>query len=121
MSAFSLVEIMISMAILTVGLVGSMRVFPVGLQASRRSETSSRAAIAASRTLESLKLQPCGELANGEELVDGLTVTTRVNPSQVEGLVEPGRLKTVNLTVSWTQDGRARSLSFVTYVRCPPS
>ena len=55
-TGFSLIELVIAMGILSVGLVGAMRVFPIGLRASQRSELSSRAAIAAQRTLESVKL-----------------------------------------------------------------
>ena len=50
--AFSLVELVIAMAILGVGIVGAMRVFPIGLRASRRAEVRSRAVIVAQRTLE---------------------------------------------------------------------
>ncbi|MBI3331269.1 MAG: type II secretion system protein, partial [Candidatus Omnitrophica bacterium] len=64
-SAFSLVELLISMAILSVGLVGAMRVFPMGLRASVRAELHSRAALAAQRTIESLKLEPWEALEDG--------------------------------------------------------
>ena len=116
---FSLIELVISMAILSIGIVGAMRVFPVGLRASQRSELNSRATIAAQRTIESLKLKPWNELADGETTVsgDGFDVATRVSQPQVEHLADPTRLKIVEVTVRWLQDGRPRELAFVTYLR----
>ena len=119
--AFSLVELIISLGILAVGLVGAMRVFPVGLQASKRSELSSRATIDAQRTLESLKLNSCSQLQDAETSEEALTVTTRVAQAQAEHVTDPNRLNVVDVTVGWTQDGRSRRLTFVTYVRCPTS
>ena len=117
--AFSLIALAIAIAILSVGLIGAMRVFPVGLRASQRSEMSSRAAIAAQRTIESLKLAPWSELAEGEKTTkeEGLEVTTRVTQPVAEQLVDPTRLKRVEVSVRWLQDGRPRELTFVTQVR----
>ena len=116
---FSLIELVISMAILSVGIVVAMRVFPVGLRASQRAEMSSRAAIIAQRTIESLKLNSWDELAEGETSVeeDNFEVTTRIVRPTVEYLADPTRLKTVEVSVGWTQDSRPRTLTFVTYVR----
>ena len=119
--AFSLIELTISLGILAVGLVGAMRVFPIGLKASQRSEMSSRAAIVAQRTIESLKLESCDGMADGEAPVDGFTVRTRLSQPQALHLADPARVKMVETAVTWTQDGRSRTLTFVTYVRCHPS
>ncbi len=120
---FSLVELVIAMAILSVGIVGAMRVFPVGLRASQHAEMSSRAAFAAQRTIESLKLTPWDELKDGQASVQdqGFQITTRIAPEQPVGLADPTRLKTIQVTVQWTQDGRSRNLTFVTYIRHEPS
>jgi prepilin-type N-terminal cleavage/methylation domain-containing protein len=116
--AFSLIELVISMAILSVGLVGAMRVFPVGLRASQRAELNSRAAIVAQRTIESLKLKPWEELAEETAVEeDGFDVTTRISRPNVEHLVDPTRLKAIEVTVRSMQNGRPRELTFVTYVR----
>jgi len=120
-SAFSLVELIISLGILSVGLVGAMRVFPIGLQASARSEMSSRATMAAQRILESLKLRSCEDLTPETTTVEEFTVTTRLGQPDLAHLVDPARLKTLEAMVAWTQEGRPRSLTFVTYVRCGAS
>ena len=116
---FSLVELIISMAILSIGIVGAMRVFPVGLRASRRSELNSRATIVAQRAIESLKLRSWDELTEEGTTVeeDGFDVTTRISQPQVEHLIDPSRLKMVEVAVHWVQDGRPRELTFATYVR----
>lgn len=119
-SAFSLVELVIALAVLAVGLVGAMRVFPVGLRASQRSEMVSRAALAAQHTIESLRLQPWESLEPGEDIVETqgpFTLTARVAQPALEHLADATRLKSLDVTVEWTQDGRPRSVSFVTLVR----
>ena len=107
------------MAILSVGIVGAMRVFPVGLRASQRAEMSSRAAIVAQRTIESLKLKSWDELAEGDTSVEesNFEVITRIARPTIEHLADPTRLKTVEVSVGWTQDSRPRNMTFVTYVR----
>ena len=117
---FSLVEVVIAMAILAIGLFGAVRVFPVGLQASRRSEWSSRATMVAQRTLEAMKLASCADLNEAEAADNGMTLTTRKLPLAVPHLVDATRLQGIELTVGWQQDGRPRSQVFVTYLRCVP-
>ena len=114
-----MVELVISMAILSVGMVGAMRVFPVGLRASQRAELNSRAALVAQRVIESLKLEPWDELVEGETSSEegGFSVTTRISQPEPEGLVDPGRLKAIEVIVQFTQDGRDRRLVFITYAR----
>ena len=124
MIGFSLVELVISMAILSIGLVGAMRVFPVGLRASQRAEVSSRAAILAQRTIEALKLNAWDELQEGETTSeeDDFEVTTRIAPPPaLAQLVDPTRLKVIEVTVRSVEGGRSRALTFITYLRHAPS
>ena len=121
MRAFSLIELVISMAILSVGLVGAMRVFPVGLRASQRSEMNSRAGMVAQRAVESLKVTPCTQLKDSEEAVDEFQVRTTITTPQLEHITEPGRLKTIEVHLAWTQDGRPREFGVITYVHCDTS
>lgn len=118
---FSLVELIIALAILGVGLVGAIRVFPVGLQASRRSEMSSRAVMTAQQTLESLKLDSCPAEGEQEAAVGPFTVTTRFSHPSSTQLVDAARLTAVEAEVAWAQDGRPKMLTFVTYLRCASS
>ena len=118
---FSLVEVVVSLAILSVGLLVAMRVFPVGLRASQRSERSSRAVMAAQRTIESLKLKPWSELAEGTtSTIDGpYTITVRLAVSAAAELSDPSKLKAVEVIVAWEEDGRPRQATFVTHLVQP--
>ncbi len=122
-SSFSLIELIISLAILSVGLVGAIRVFPVGLRASQRAEWVSRAALIAERTVESWKLKSWDELAVGETTTqeDTFAITVAVDQPTVEGLVDPSRLKRLSVTVSWMQEGHLRSLMVAHYLHHSPS
>lgn len=113
---FSLVEVVVSLAILAIGLVGAMRVFPMGLRASQRSELRSRAVMAGQRTIESLKLKPWHELAEGTtSAAEGpFTVTVRIAVPPHGELSDPTRLKAVQVTVEWEEDGRPRRALFIT-------
>ena len=117
--AFSLVEVVIALAILSVGLVGAMRVFPLGLRASQRAEQSSQAVIAAQRTIESLKLKSWDELVEGETTAqdNGFDITTRIGRPNLDAIVDPTRLKVIEVTVRSALAGRARELTFITYLR----
>ena len=116
---FSLIELVISMAILSVGIVGAIRVFPGGGRASQRSEMTSRAAFLAQRTIESLKLKSWGELIEGKTTSeeDGFVLATNIIYPAPEHLVDASRLKAIEVNVQWTQDGRSRMLTFITYLR----
>ena len=124
---FSLVEVIMSLAILSIGIVGAMRVFPMGLRASQRSELVSRASLIGERTMESLKLQALqsdawqtlGETPFPSE--GPFEVRSVVDQPAIEGLIDASRLKRLMVTVSWTQEGKARALELVSYVRRPPS
>ena len=120
-TGFSLIEVVISIAILSIGLVGATRVFPVGLRASQRSELASRATLVAQRTMESLKLSPWNDLAVGsftdhEERFD---VAVTVDQPAVAGVVDATSLKRLTVTVSWVQDTRRQAVTLVTYVYHP--
>ena len=116
---FSLIEIIIAIGILSVGLLGAMRVFPLGLHASQRTELSSRATMLAQRTLEKLKLTSWSQLADGETATneDPFEVVTQITAGPLEELVDPTRLKQIVVTVRWEEDHRPRTLAFVTYLR----
>lgn len=121
--AFSLIEVVLALAILSIGIVGAIRVFPVGLRASQRAEFSSQATLAAERTLESLKLKPWEELVVGESTSqeEPFDILVSVDQPVLEGLVDPTRVRRLAVTVNWTQEGRSRSLTLATYVSQPSS
>lgn len=116
---FSLVEIIIALSILGIGLIGAMRVFPVGLRASQRSELRSRAAFIAQRAIETVKVSPWEQIKDGETRLEQkpFVVITTISPAEVERLADSFALKRVEVSIEWTQEGRPRSLTVATYVR----
>jgi hypothetical protein len=60
-------------------------------------------------------------LAEGEQAVDGFTVSTRVVEPSLEHLADPARLKQLNVTIAWMVEQQPRQLLFVTYLRCEVS
>lgn len=115
---FSLIEVVLALAILSIGIVGAIRVFPVGLRASHRAGLSSLATLAGERTMESLKLKPWEELVIGESASreDPFDIVVSVDQPVLPGLVDPTRVKRLAVTVNWTQEGRSRSLTLATYL-----
>lgn len=118
--AFTLVEILLALAILGAGLVSILSLFAVGTHSARRALNSTRAALLAQLTFEELKLLSITNYA-------GITDSTVVS-SFKSGLSEyndfslaldeddPGipNLKKLTLTVSW--DKGKSSEVFITYV-----
>lgn len=122
-AAFTLLEIIIALAVMSIGLFGAIRVFPLGLRASVRAEQSSRATMLAQRAMEELKLAPWNQLHPGETVQDleGFQLTTAIQTPAVNGLVNAAQLKTILITVRWQENQRPRSLAFTTYVWSGPS
>lgn len=116
---FSLVELVIAMAILGLGLVGAMRIFPVGLRASQRAQLRSKAVLIAQRMLESLKLKSWEQLKEEEETSQeegGFTVTTKVSRPTLEHLTDTSIVKALEVDVQWSEEGKPRTLILATYV-----
>ncbi|MBI3323750.1 MAG: hypothetical protein HYZ92_00530 [Candidatus Omnitrophica bacterium] len=109
------------MAILSIGLIGAIRVFPVGLRASQRSEQASLAALAAERTMESWKLKTRAELSPGEAVIrqGPFEITVSVDQPEIKELVDASTLRRISVAVTWLQDGRPRSFGVVSLVARP--
>ena len=120
--AFTLLEIVIALAILAIGLVGILSLFPVGFEASRRASMLTEATILAQQQMEEFKLAgynhldttytdgaPSGftDFPDGSGLKWQVTVT-EVNP--------PGNLKMLTLEIAWQEKGADQIETFVTYI-----
>jgi prepilin-type N-terminal cleavage/methylation domain-containing protein len=116
--AFSLIELVISIGILSIGLLGAIRVFPVGLRASHRAELVSRAVLVAEQTIESFKLKGWDELQDGSFSAknESFVVLAELDNPKDTSLLDPSRLKRITVTVSWLEDARLRSLVVSTYI-----
>ena len=76
--AFTVLEVIVALTILGIGMLGLIRLFPMGLEASTRAADNTRAAILAQQIMESLKSDAQGlpfvqgESAQGEILRFGI-------------------------------------------------
>ena len=111
-------EVVVAIAILSIGLVWAIRVFPVGLRASQRAERVSRATLIAERTIELLKLSAWDDLTVGKTIDrdDPFDMAVTIDQPEVDGVTDPTRIKRISVTVNWVQDGRVRSVTAVTLV-----
>ncbi|MCK4519399.1 MAG: type II secretion system protein [Candidatus Omnitrophica bacterium] len=131
---FTLLEIVIALAILAIGMVGILSLFPVGFQASRRASMLTEATIHAQQEIENFKLGGYSYLEatwpkadaskNGVAYsidgaasggwsdlgsdIKGQVTVTEINP--------PGNLKSVSLVIQWQEKGVYKSETFITYI-----
>ena len=119
---FTLIEIIMAMAILAIGIIGVVRLLPVGLKASKSSEMVSKGAFLAQKKLEELKLAGFDAVAGDEPSVAlageeaGYTWAAEVAEVVLEDLISSDDIRSINLTVSWQERGKLRSQQFITYI-----
>jgi len=120
--AFTLIEIIMAMAIMAVGIIGVVRLLPVGLRASKSSEMISKAAFLAQKQLEQLKLAGFDALIEdtpsvpleGEE--GNYSWQAEISEVSLAGLMSSEDIRQLTLIVSWQQTGRTQSETFATYI-----
>lgn len=110
---FTLIEIVISLAILAVGLVGILSLFPIGFDAARRSVNATRIAVFTHEKLEQVK--------NAGFPSVGITTGAFSDPiytwsQNVSAVGTAGALRQVDLTVSWKYRNGNYQQVFTTYV-----
>lgn len=119
---FSLLELIIAIAVLAIGLVGVLQIFPVGLRASYRSGMVTKAAFLAQNKMEEVKmagfdaitaLPPKISLAGTE---GDFEWEIFIDEPDLDGLESSENLKKVTVTISWVERNRTRTKDFVTYI-----
>ena len=116
---FTLIEVMISMVILAVGVLGLAPLMVLSIYSNTYSQDLTRATAVAQDRIEQLKNQgnfggmPYTETTNG---IDGTyNRTIRVDDTSTDGTVPAGVYR-IKVTISWTDDKRmARSVDYYTY------
>jgi len=111
-----------AMAIMAIGIIGVVRLLPVGLRASKSSEMLTRAAFLAQEKMEALKLAGFDELSapnpsiemEGEE--GGYAWAADVSEIELDGLTNSQDIRSLSLSVSWEEKGKTRSQEFITYI-----
>lgn len=120
---FTLIEIIMAMAIMAVGIIGVVRLLPVGLRASKSSEMMSRASFLAQEKMEELKLAGFDELTKPNPSIDlegeegDYSWEAEVSEVELEGVTSSEDIRSLSLTVSWQEKGKPRSQKFMTYIK----
>ena len=110
------------MGLLAIGLIGVIRLFPVGLRASKRSETVSKGTFLAQQQLEELKVAGYAALSAEPPTVPVSGAAEKyhwaatVEPVRAAGLPDTNELRAVTVTVEWPEGGQTRSAALLTYV-----
>lgn len=112
-NGFTLIEIVISLAILAIGLVGILSLFPIGFDAARRSVNSTQVAIYGHEKLEQLR--------NAGFPAIGVSTGDFADPAYKWSLgvstADPaGALRQVDLTITWQYRNHPYKQVFTTYV-----
>lgn len=116
-AGFTLIEIVTALAILVIGMVSILSLFPVGFQASGRAADYTKAAIFAQEKMEEIKMKGFDNAKSETEEDTGNTegkFTRRVSITDVQE--DKGYLKEVIVTVSWKERGKSCEKEFRTYI-----
>ncbi len=114
LNGFTLIEIIISLAVLAIGVVALLSLFPVGFDSAARSADLTKATVFAQQKMEDIKRTgyPVAAVATPTPFSD----TRFTYTIAVLALSPPGNLQQVTLTVSWTYRGRSYNETFITYI-----
>ena len=110
---FSLIEVIMAMAILVMGLVGIMNVFPSGLRASKKAGDISKGTFLATEKIEEARLIGLENMESLSGESGKLEWELSEEDMLLDGL-DPDALKKLTCTVSWTVKGMKKSESFST-------
>ena len=119
---FSLLELIIAIAVLAVGLVGVLQIFPIGLRASQRAGMMTKAAFLAQNKIEDVKLAGIDAIT---ELPPKIPLSGRegdfewaikIDEIVPEGVEASEDMRKITVTLTWPERNTTRSKDFVTYV-----
>lgn len=115
-------ELIIAIAVLAVGLIGVLQIFPIGLRASQRAGMMTKASFLAQNKIEDVKLAGFEAIT---ELPPKIPLSGRdgdfdwsieIDNVSLEGVESGADMRKVTLTVSWPERNTVRSKDFITYV-----
>jgi len=105
--AFTLIEIITALAILAIGLLSILALFPVGFHASKRAADFTQVTLFAQEKMEEVKMK--GFAAAVSESGVGWNTDVAIVPGY-------SNLKEITVTVTWTERGQTRQEEFKTYI-----
>ncbi len=119
---FSLLELIIAIAVLAVGLVGILQIFPIGLRASQAAGMMTKASFLAQNKIEDVKLAGFDAIAelppkiplSGTDGDFGWAI--KIDNVSLEGVESQDNMRKIIVTISWPERNTTRSKEFITYV-----
>ena len=119
---FSLLELIIAIAVLAVGLVGVLQIFPIGLRASQRAGMMTKASFLAQNKIEDIKLAGFDAITelppkiplSGED--GDFEWAIKIDDISLEGVESSDDMRKVVVTVTWPERNTTKSKDFITYV-----
>lgn len=119
---FSILELIIAIAVLSIGLVGVLQIFPIGLRASQRAGMMTKASFLAQNKIEDLKLAGFDAITqlppkiplSGKE--EGFEWNIKIDDLSLEGVESSSDMRKVIVTIAWPERNTTRSKEFITYV-----
>lgn len=120
---FSLLELIIAMAVLAVGLVGVLQIFPIGLRASQRAAMMTKAAFLAQTKIEDVKLAGFDAITSlppkiplsGRENND-FEWNISIEEAGLDGLAANDNVRKITVKITWPERNTTRSKDFITYI-----
>jgi prepilin-type N-terminal cleavage/methylation domain-containing protein len=119
---FSLLELIVAMAVLTIGLIGVLQIFPIGLRASQRAGMMTKASFLAQNRIEDIKLAGFNAITELPPKIplsgsDGdFKWDIKIDDISLEGVESQNNMRKVTVTISWPERNTIRSKNFITYV-----
>ena len=119
---FSLLELIIAIAVLAVGLVGVLQIFPIGLRASQRAGMMTKAAFLAQNKIEDVKLAGFDAITELPPKIplsgkDGdFEWNIKIDDVNLEGVENSSEMRKVTVILTWPERNTTRSKDFITYV-----
>ena len=119
---FSLLELIIAIAVLAVGLVGVLQIFPIGLRASQRAGIMTKAAFLAQNKIEDIKLAGFDAITELPPKIplsgkDGdFEWNIKIDDVNLEGIENSSEMRKVTVILTWPERNTTRSKDFITYV-----
>ena len=119
---FSLLELIIAIAVLAVGLVGVLQIFPIGLRASQRAGMMTKAAFLAQNKIEDVKLAGFDAITELPPKIplsgkDGdFEWNIKIDDVNLEGIENSSEMRKVTVILTWPERNTTRSKDLITYV-----
>ncbi|MCE9574274.1 MAG: prepilin-type N-terminal cleavage/methylation domain-containing protein [Deltaproteobacteria bacterium] len=114
-AGFTLIEILVAMLVLTVGLAGILSIAQTSSRAVGFARHATEASVVGEDKVEALRRIPSASLTSGSDLVDARAVV------RADGLFTrrwdvqwTGTLATVQVVVTWIEDGDSHLISYRT-------